>query len=362
MLDLYVDSGGKKLRCGYTTGSCATAAAKAATLMLFSDEVLEDISIKTSKEIDVCIKINNLEIGKDYVKASVLKDAGDDADITDGIEIWAKVEKINKGLIITGGEGVGIVTKDGLFVNKGEYAINPTPRKTIEEAVRENLPKGQGVRVTISVPEGIEIAKKTFNPRLGIKGGISIIGTTGIVYPMSEEALKESIRLEIKQKSMNNDTLVLTFGNIGERCSKEQGFHEDKVVIISNFVGFALECCISEKVKKVILVGHIGKISKIAFGCFNTHSRVSDVRLEVIALELALLGYDSELVKKVLKEKTSEGAVKFLGNGYESLYSNIGSKVIDRMKTYTYGELECEAIMYYGFSNYNILFNSLIKK
>lgn len=362
MLDLYVDSGGKKLRCGYTTGSCATAAAKAATLMLFSDEVLEDISIKTSKEIDVCIKINNLEIGKDYVKASVLKDAGDDADITDGIEIWAKVEKINKGLIITGGEGVGIVTKDGLFVNKGEYAINPIPRKTIEEAVRENLPKGQGVRVTISVPEGIEIAKKTFNPRLGIEGGISIIGTTGIVYPMSEEALKESIRLEIKQKSMNNDTLVLTFGNIGERCSKEQGFHEDKVVIISNFVGFALECCISEKVKKVILVGHIGKISKIAFGCFNTHSRVSDVRLEVIALELALLGYDSELVKKVLKEKTSEGAVKFLGNGYENLYSNIGSKVIDRMKTYTYGELECEAIMYYGFSNYNILFNSLIKK
>ncbi len=362
MLDLYVDSGGKKLRCGYTTGSCATAAAKAATLMLFNDKVLEYVTIETPKGIEICIKLNNVEIGQDYVKVSVLKDAGDDADITDGIEIWAKVEKISEGIIITGGEGVGIVTKDGLFVPKGEYAINPTPRKTIEEAVGKNLPKGQGVKVTISVSEGIEIAKKTFNPRLGIEGGISIIGTTGIVYPMSEEALKESIKLEIKQKAMNNDTLVLTFGNIGERCSKEQDFHEDKIVIISNFVGFALECCISEKVKKVILVGHIGKISKIAFGCFNTHSRVSDVRLEVIALELALLGYDSELIKEVLKEKTSEGAVKFLGNGYENLYSNIGRKVIERMKTYTYGELECEAIMYYGFSDYNILFNSLIKE
>lgn len=362
MLDLYVDSGGKKLRCGYTTGSCATAAAKAATFMLFNNKILEYVSIETPKGIEICINLNNVEIGKDYVKVSVLKDAGDDADITDGIEIWAKVEKISEGIIITGGEGVGIVTKDGLFVPKGEYAINPTPRKTIEEAVGENLPKGQGVKVRISVPEGIEIAKKTFNPRLGIEGGISIIGTTGIVYPMSEEALKESIKLEIKQKAMNNDTLVLTFGNIGERCSKEQGFHEDKIVIISNFVGFALECCVSEKVKKVILVGHIGKISKIAFGCFNTHSRVSDVRLEVIALELALLGYDSELIKEVIKEKTSEGAVKFLGNGYENLYSNIGRKVIERMRIYTYGELECEAIMYYGFSDYNILFNSLIKE
>ena len=119
-----------------------------------------------------------------------------------------------------------------------------------------------------------------------------------------------------------------------------------------------MECCAEVNVKNVILVGHIGKLSKVAYGCFNTHSRVNDVRLEVIALELSLLGYDIELVRKVLEQKTSEGAVKFLGDGYEKLYKNIGDKIVERMKIYTYGEMNCEAIMYYGFSDYNILYNS----
>ena len=176
---------------------------------------------------------------------------------------------------------------------------------------------------------------------------------------MSEEALKESIRIEIKQKGKGKKKLVLTFGNIGEKCARDKGFNEDEIVIISNFVGFALECCLEIKIKEVILVGHIGKVSKVAYGCFNTHSRVNDVRLEVIALELALLGYDTELVKSILDQKTSEGAVKFLGNGYEELYKNIGNKIVERMKIYTYGKMKCDAIMYYGFSDYSILYNSL---
>lgn len=369
MLDLYVMSGGKKLRCGYTTGSCATAATKAATIMLFNDIVLENVQIITPKGIEITISINSVEKGEDYCLVSVIKDGGDDPDITNGIEIYAKVEKQKEGFTLTGGEGVGIVTKDGLFIEKGMHAINPTPRMTIEKAVMENLPKingdnwnlikDGGIKVTISAPQGKEIAKKTFNPRLGIVGGISILGTSGIVKPMSEEALKESIRLEIKQKGEGKKRLVLTFGNIGEKCAKGQGFNEDEIVIISNYVGFALECCLEFNIKDVIIIGHIGKLSKVAYGCFNTHSRVNDVRLEVIALELALLGYDIELVKKILEQKTSEGAVKVLGDGYKDLYENIGNKIIEKIKSYTYGEINCNAIMYYGFSDYNILYNSL---
>lgn len=369
MLDLYVMSGGKKLRCGYTTGSCATAAAKAATIMLFNNIILEKVEIMTPKGIEISIPINSIEKGKDYCKVSVIKDGGDDPDMTNGMEIYARVEKQESGFTLTGGEGIGVVTKDGLAIKKGLHAINPTPRKTIEEAVRENLPNskdknyiftsGNGIKVTISAPQGIEIAKKTFNPRLGIVGGISILGTTGIVKPMSEEALKESIRIEINQKGKGKDKLVLTFGNIGEKCAKDKGFDEDEIVIISNFVGFALECCDEVNIKEVILIGHIGKLSKVAYGCFNTHSRVNDVRLEVIALELALLGYDTELLKNILEQKTSEGAVKFLGSGYEELYNNIGNKIIERMKIYTYGKMKCDAIMYYGFSDYSILYNSL---
>ena len=361
MLDLYVISGGKKLRCGYTTGSCATAAAKAATIMLFNDVVLNSVDIIVPKGIEIKIPINSIEKGENYCLVSVIKDGGDDPDITDGIEIYARVEKQDSGFTLVGGEGVGVVTKEGLFIEKGLHAINPTPRKTIQEAVMENLPGDieGGIKVTISVPEGKEIAKKTFNPRLGIVGGISILGTSGIVKPMSEEALKESIRIEINQKGGGKERLVLTFGNIGEKCAKDKGYKEDEIVIISNFVGFALECCAEVEIKEVILVGHIGKISKVAYGCFNTHSRVNDMRLEVIALELALLGYDTELIRRVLKEKTSEGVVKFLGDGYDELYKNIGNKIVERMKLYTYGEMKCSAIMYYGFSDYKILYNSL---
>lgn len=360
MLDLYVMSGGKKLRCGYTTGSCATAAAKAATIMLFNDIILDNVEIMTPKGIKISIPINSIEKGKDYCTVSVIKDGGDDPDMTNGMEIYARVEKQESGFTLTGGEGVGVVTKDGLAIKKGLHAINPTPRKTIEEAVRDNLPTNcNGIKVTISAPQGVEIAKKTFNPRLGIVGGISILGTTGIVKPMSEEALKESIRIEINQKGKGKEKLVLTFGNIGEKCAKDNGFNDDEIVIISNFVGFALECCDEVNIKEVILIGHIGKLSKVAYGCFNTHSRVNDVRLEVIALELALLGYDTELLKSVLEQKTSEGAVKFLGNGYEELYNNIGNKIVERMKIYTYGKMKCDAIMYYGFSDYNTLYNSL---
>ncbi|UYZ37460.1 cobalt-precorrin-5B (C(1))-methyltransferase CbiD [Clostridium beijerinckii] len=391
MFEMYVDVDGKRLRCGYTTGSCSAGAAKAATIILFNKEKnLNEIEIATPKGIDVTMPIELIEKFDDYVECTILKDGGDDPDNTHGIEIKAMVKKIKpinnkifqdedlqksdsvlfedsraekedelERVVLKGGAGVGIVTKDGLFIPKGQAAINPVPRKMIKEEVLKVLPPGERVEVIISVPQGEKVAKKTFNPRLGIEGGISILGTTGIVYPMSEDALKASIKIEITQKAINNERLVLTFGNLGDNYCKELGFKEEEVVTCSNFIGFALETCVSCKVKSIIIVGHIGKMSKIAYGCFNTHSKVNGVRLEVIALELALLGYDMSLVKRVLEEKTCEGAVKMLGDGYDKLYENIGNKIVQKIKEHVYGELEVDAVMYYGASNPILLWKSI---
>jgi len=382
MFEMYIETGGQRLRCGYTTGSCSAGAAKAATMILFNEvETLSEIEIASPKGINITMPIEAIVKFDDYVECTILKYSGDDPDSTKGIEIKARVRRINNAqctmhnaqykldedfneledidmVVLKGGIGVGTVTKDGLFVPKGEPAINPVPRKMIKEEVIKVLPNGERVEVTISVPQGIEIAKKTFNPRLGIEGGISILGTTGIVYPMSEESLKASIKLEITQKASNNERLILTFGNLGDNYSKELGYKEDEIVICSNFIGFALESCVSCKVKSIIIVGHIGKMSKIAYGCFNTHSRVTGVRLEVVGLELALLGYDISLVQKVLEEKTCEGAVKMLGLGYSKLYENIGKKIVAKISEYVYEELEVEAVMYYGASKPNLLWKS----
>ncbi|NMF05816.1 cobalt-precorrin-5B (C(1))-methyltransferase CbiD [Clostridium beijerinckii] len=391
MFEMYVDVDGKRLRCGYTTGSCSAGAAKAATIILFNKEKnLNEIEIATPKGIDVTMPLELIEKFDDYVECTILKDGGDDPDNTHGIEIKAMVKRIKpidnkifqnedlqkfdsalvedsraekedelERVVLKGGTGVGIVTKDGLFIPKGQAAINPVPRKMIKEEVLKVLPPGERVEVIISVPQGEKVAKKTFNPRLGIEGGISILGTTGIVYPMSEDALKASIKIEITQKAINNERLVLTFGNLGDNYCKELGFKEEEVVTCSNFIGFALETCVSCKVKSIIIVGHIGKMSKIAYGCFNTHSKVNGVRLEVIALELALLGYDMSLVKRVLEEKTCEGAVKMLGDGYDKLYENIGNKIVQKIKEHVYGELEVDAVMYYGASNPILLWKSI---
>lgn len=377
MFEIYVESEGKKLRCGYTTGSCSAGAAKAATMLLFNKvETLDKIEITSPKGINIEMPIASIVKSMDNVECTIIKDSGDDPDITKGIEIKAKVRKLKENeevqklaedfneledvdmVVLKGGIGVGTVTKDGLFVPKGECAINPVPRKMIKAEVMKVLPNGERVEVTISAPEGIKIAKKTFNPRLGIEGGISILGTTGIVYPMSEEALKASIKLEITQKALNNERLVLTFGNLGETYCKELGFTEEEIVICSNFVGFALESCVSSKIKSIIIVGHIGKMSKIAYGCFNTHSRINGVRLEVLALELVLLGYDVSLAEKVLEQKTCEGAVKMLGDGYSKLYENIGKKIVQKISEYVYKELDVESIMYYGASNPVLLWDS----
>lgn len=314
----YVMKQNKRLRCGYTTGSCAAAAAKAAVSMLLTGQEVKLVDLMTPKGILLHLSIQDIARTNDSVSCAVRKDGGDDPDATDGLFIYAGA-KLSKepGITLEGGAGVGRVTKKGLEQPVGAAAINKVPREMIKGAVLDvckMLDYAGGVKIVISVPGGEEVAKKTFNPRLGIEGGISILGTSGIVVPMSEEALVASIRLEMQvRKAAGARHLLITPGNYGEDYLKRrQQLDLSQSMKCSNFVGETVDMAADLGMEGILFVSHIGKFIKVAGGIMNTHSRNADSRAELLAAQAVRAGADLETVKELLEAITTEEAVEVL--------------------------------------------------
>lgn len=316
-MDRFIYRSGEKLRCGFTTGSCAAAAAKAAATAILSEIAPERVELLTPKGITLDIPVERCEIAEKSALCSVIKDSGDDPDITNGIEVCARVELTGSGVEIDGGEGIGTVTKPGLDQPPGSAAINSVPRKMIAAAVSEIAELYDyhgGFRVVISIPKGSEIAAKTYNPRMGIKGGISVIGTTGIVEPMSNSALVDTIRLEERMRREEGcRSLLLTLGNYSQSfIQRTMPFALDRCVTCSNFIGEAIDAALEVGFEKILIIGHIGKMVKLGAGIMNTHSAQADGRMEVLVTCGLLAGADYDTLKKITECVTADAAIALL--------------------------------------------------
>ncbi|MCR5735589.1 MAG: cobalt-precorrin-5B (C(1))-methyltransferase CbiD [Lachnospiraceae bacterium] len=320
-LDVYVQSAGRKLRCGFTTGTCATLACLgAARALLYKNDEKIPLSVMTPKGIRVEVIPKELLYNEEEQTGicSVVKDGGDDRDVTDGIEIFAKVKytKEHDHIEIRSAEGIGTVTRAGLSVELGEPAINPVPRQMMETAVdeiRREAGYTGGLICTLSVPGGEKAAGSTFNERLGIKGGISIIGTTGIVEPMSEKAFCDAVCLEIGQLSKEgNRDLILYPGNYGMDFTQSLDLNDIPSVMCSNFIGDAIDAAIIDGYENVLLIGHAGKLVKLAGGIMNTHSRIADCRMELIAVHAAMHGADRDEVSSIMEQLTTDAAFEVI--------------------------------------------------
>lgn len=360
-MEEYQFSQGKNLRCGYTTGSCATAAAKAAATMLLTGERVAAVRIDTPKGVVLELEPLEVELAEQYVSCAIRKDSGDDPDDTNGVLVFAKVEKVAEpGVHIEGGVGVGRVTKPGLACAVGGPAINPTPRRMITAevgSVMEQVGYSEGLLVTISIPEGVEIAKKTFNPRLGIIGGLSVLGTSGIVEPMSEKALIETMYVEMRaQKARGNKHLLVFFGNYGEDFTRDvMQLDLEGAVTCSNFVGELLDYAVFLGFETLLLIGHSGKLVKLAQGVMNTHSKYADCRTELFALEAMFHGASIEVGQEIYHCLTTDEVTKILKR--EQIFEPVMDKVTEKIDFYmqhrVHGKIKTAAFM---FSNvYGIL-------
>ena len=370
-MEEYVYIDGKKYRRGYTTGSCATGASKAAVYMLITKNRINTINIDTPKGIPLLLKVDNINISDTFVECSIKKDGGDDIDATHTMDIYARAEIVakndkNKGYLtlkdidslstnseckselykfirVYGGTGIGVVTKKGLSVDVGKPAINPTPLKMINHEIRKLigdnfesiLGNDKVLKITIFAPQGETVAKKTFNPRLGIVGGISIIGTTGIVEPMSDDGWKKSLSIELQMKKEQGlDKIILVPGNHGEQFIREKLNLDIKYVVrVSNFIGYMIKEAQRIGYKKILMAGHIGKFIKVSAGIFN--SKVADARSEILVANLALMGARYEFLNKINQCVTTEEAVELINNSeYREVYNILSNKCRERVKQY----------------------------
>lgn len=371
--DKFIIKNNKKMRFGFTTGTCAAAAAKGATWMLLKGEELDSMKLMTPKGIELSLPLVDTEITDNYVSCGVTKDAGDDPDMTDGLTIYAKAEKTaDTSIVIKGGEGVGTVTRKGLEQPVGEAAINSTPRKMITEGVSEIIEAAGydgGISITISVPHGQETAEKTFNPRLGIEGGISILGTSGIVEPMSETALIKSIETEVNQLLANGHrNLVVTLGNYGKAFLDElDELQFEESVKCSNYIGQVIDMAVAGQAEGMLFVAHLGKFVKVAGGIMNTHSRDADCRMEIIAANALKAGVSPEAALEILDAPTTDEAVSVLreNNALEPVMKLLMEKISFYLSHRAYDRIPVEAVVFsneYGFLGKTVGADEIIEK
>lgn len=372
-MEQYVSKSKKQLRCGLTTGTCGAAAAQAAARHLVFGIESKMVTICTPKGVLVNVPVEKAFSSEDKVEYFVIKDSGDDPDVTNHAKIYVSVEKRDiknakrerifedesKQLFLDGGEGVGRITQKGLEQEIGYAAINAVPRKMIFEAVREVCQLGEykePVFIQIRVPEGIELAKKTFNPRLGIKGGISILGTSGILEPMSEKAIIDTIEVEIRQrKALGKERILVTPGNYGKSyVAKYLGLDMESSIKCSNYIGETLDLAVSYGIKQLLLVGNIGKLGKLAAGVMNTHSKVADARCEVFAAHGAIYGGTKECIKQIMECKNTDEMLELLEKeGIKEIVLDSICKKIHEQVAHRVGEdLEVGIMLFsekYGF-------------
>lgn len=401
----YVFRQQKKLRRGFTTGTCAAAAAKGAAYELLTGLKIKEVTVRLpsgerpklpvypaaclpeSDEEGKSVRTrsaemtgNDIEQDEKGAACYCIKDAGDDPDVTNQAKIYVEVKRIAKeripsgsfldpeypGLVLTGGEGVGTVTKPGLEQEVGQPAINKVPRKMIFESVQEVLDQesdedGKGVNteklilITVSVGKGEEIAQKTFNPKLGIRSGISILGTTGIVEPMSEAALVATIEVEIRQTIREGQKHILFVpGNYGEKYVRnELKLSDVHTIQCSNYVGDAIDLAVSYQAESILFVGNFGKLEKLAAGIMNTHSRYADGRWEIMAAHAALCGADRSVLKEIRNSITTDQMLTALGS--DELRKSVVSSIIGDIDAHLKrraGDVPIGAVLYsekYGF-------------
>lgn len=337
---------GKTYKYGFTTGTCAAAAAKGAVQLLCQGIASTSVDVLLPGGKKATIPIFHSAWQENGTLCSVIKDAGDDPDVTNGIEIEATARYNHTGAItIKGGKGIGTVTRKGLQIAVGQPAINPTPLQMIEQAVRQVTPS-MGVDIVISAPEGESIAAKTFNERLGIVGGISILGTSGMVIPMSDEAFKESLSLELSVlKESGADEVLLTPGNYGEHFIRQHfPDWETRTITTSNFIGYMLHEAHRLQFTKVWLVGHIGKLVKVAGGIFHTHSSVADARCEVLASHYMLYTGNEEVFRKIMVSNTTEEAVLYIDN--PEFFTYLSAEIQKRCAAHLHQKLIPEVVLF----------------
>ena len=353
-MEEFIVKGGKKLRLGYTTGSCAAAAAKAAAYMLLTGRRMERVELATPKGIRLTLPVEEIRAEADRVSCAVRKDGGDDPDVTTGSLIFAEVSRRDgTDIVIDGGKGVGRVTKPGLDQPVGAAAINSVPRQMIRESVDEVRRLAEdpgGLSAVISVPGGEALAKKTFNPRLGIVGGISIIGTTGIVEPMSEGAIVETIRVELRQRRESGaEYVLLTPGNYGSDFIRD-GLGLDPAIGVqtSNFIGDAVGLCRELGFRGALLAGHVGKLVKIAGGMLNTHSQYGDCRMEILAAHAAAAGLRAERTEEILQCAACDDALRILREEglYEAALARLTERVGFHLRSRAGESMEIGAILF----------------